>query len=143
MSMHLESPALTTTRTKKYKLKLTKQKRAQLEMDLFHYNKKQKSMGESKVTFDEYLDIRCGRVTKRPRHPSEMGEYNGPSYDPPPGRETPRYPSLNTNAGSTTKREHQHYTGENLLGIGQLHKSNAIPVFKQEDAEDLAKMRRG
>ena len=143
MSMHMEGPALTTTRTKKYKLNLTKAKREQLEMDLFHYNKKRKRNGESKVTFDEYIDIRCGRVMKKPRHPSEMGTYNGPSYNPPPGRETPRYPSLNTNTGSTAKKEHQTYTGDNMLGIGQLHKSNSVPVFKKEDAEDLAKMRRG
>ena len=60
MSMHMEGPALTTTRTKKYKLNLTKQKRALLEEDMFHYNKKQKRMGEPKVSFEEYLDIRCG-----------------------------------------------------------------------------------
>jgi hypothetical protein len=29
-----------------------------------------------------------------------------------------------------------------MIGIGQLHKSNAVPVFKQEDAADIAKMRR-
>jgi len=141
--MHMEGPALTTTRTKRYKLNLTKAKREQLEMDLFHYNKKRKRNGEAKITFDQYIDIRCGRVIKKPRHPSEMGEYNGPSYAPPPGRETKVYPSLNTNVGSTAKKEHQTYTGDNMLGIGQLHKSNSVPVFKKEDAEDLAKMRRG
>jgi len=143
LSMHMEGPALTTTRTKRYKLNLTKAKREQLEMDLFHYNKKRKRNGEAKITFDQYIDIRCGRVMKKPRHPSEMGEYNGPSYNPPPGRETKVYPSLNTNTGSTAKKEHQIYTGDNMLGIGQLHKSNSVPVFKKEDAEDLAKMRRG
>jgi len=64
----MEGPALTLTRTKKYKLNLTKAKRQQLEMDLFHYNKKRKRNGESKITFDEYVDIRCGRVMKEPRH---------------------------------------------------------------------------
>ena len=143
MSMHLVGPALTTTRTKKYKLKLTNAKRHQLECDLFEYNKKRKRNGEPKVTFDEYLDIRCGRVTKRKLHPSEQGEYNGPSYAPPPGRETKVYPSLNSDRGVAVKQEVQHYTGDNLLGIGQLHKSNSVPVFKKKDAEDLAKMRRG
>ena len=141
--MHLVGPELTTTRTKKFKLKLTKAKRAQLELDLFKYNKQRKRNGEAKVTFDEYVDIRCGRVTKKKLHPSEMGTYNGPSYTPPPGRETPHYPSLNSDRGVAVKQERQQYTGDNMLGIGQLHKSNAVPVFKQEDAEDLAKMRRG
>jgi len=143
MSMHLVGPALTTTRTKKFKLKLTNAKRAQLELDLFKYNKQRKRNGEAKVTFDEYVDIRCGRVTKKKQHPSEMGTYNGPSYTPPPGRETKVYPSLNSDRGVAVKQERQQYTGDNMLGIGQLHKSNAVPVFKQEDAEDLAKMRRG
>ena len=143
MSMHLVGPELTTTRTKKFKLKLTKAKRAQLELDLFKYNKERKRNGEAKITFDEYVDIRCGRVTKKKRHPSEMGTYNGPGYNVPPGRETPRYPSLNSGVGVATKKDQQVYTGDNMLGIGQLHKSNAVPVFKKEDAEDLAKMRRG
>ena len=143
MSMHLVGPALTTTRTKKYKLKLTNAKRHQLECDLFEYNKQRKRNGEPKVTFDEYLDIRCGRVTKRKLHPSEQGEYNGPSYAPPPGRETKVYPSLNSDKGVAVKQEVQQYTGDNMLGIGQLHKSNSVPVFRKEDAEDQAKMRRG
>jgi hypothetical protein len=29
-----------------------------------------------------------------------------------------------------------------MLGIGQLHKSNAVPVFRTEDAADIARMRR-
>lgn len=143
MSMHLLGPEFTTTRTAKYKLKLTKAKREQLEMDLFHYNKKRKRNGEAKITFDEYIDIRCGKVTKRKLHPSEQGQYNGPSYAPPPGRETKVYPSLNSDRGVAVKQEVQQYTGDNMLGIGQLHKSNSVPVFRKEDAEDQAKMRRG
>lgn len=57
-------------------------------------------------------------------------------------RETPQYQSLDTGAGSTTKKPTQEYTGTNMLGIGQLHKSNSVPVFRQQDAEDQAKMRR-
>lgn len=34
------------------------------------------------------------------------------------------------------------YTGDNLLGIGQMHKSNAIPIFRKEDAIAIAQMRR-
>ena len=57
-------------------------------------------------------------------------------------RETKQYKSLETNIGSTTKSERPVYTGDNMLGIGTLHKSNAVPVFKKEDLEDQAKMRR-
>lgn len=58
-------------------------------------------------------------------------------------RETKQYPSKNSNLGSTTKTNPQYYTGNSMIGIGQLHKSNSVPVFRQEDAEDQAKMRRG
>jgi len=67
------------------------------------------------------------------------------SYAPAPDphrRQTPHYPSLNSFVGSATKKESPKYTGSNLLGIGTLHKSNAVPIFSKEDAEDQAKMRR-
>jgi len=143
MSMHLVGPELSLNRIKKYKLKLTKQKRHDLECDLAEYNKQRKRNGEPKITFDEYLDMRCGIVKSKPIRPNQMGTYNGPRYSPPPGRETPYYPSLNSGIGVALKKEPQHYTGTNMLGIGQLHKSNSVPVFRKEDAEDQAKMRRG
>lgn len=144
MSMHLVGPELTTTRTKKYKLKLTNAKRHQLECDLFKFNKKRKQNGEPKLSFDEYLDWRCGRITKRKVHPSQQGTLDPNYLSLPPHRQNAiRYPSRDDGIGVATKKEPQQYTGENMLGIGQLHKSNSVPVFRKEDAEDQAKMRRG
>lgn len=58
-------------------------------------------------------------------------------------RETPKYPSLDTGGGSCTKPIHgKVYTGTAMMGIGTLHKSNAVPIFNSEDALDQAKMRR-
>jgi len=34
------------------------------------------------------------------------------------------------------------YTGNNLLGIATMHKSNMVPVFRKEDAEAISQMRR-
>ena len=62
--------------------------------------------------------------------------------DTPYRRETPYYPSLNSGLGNTTKPKDKVYTGTAMLGIGTLHKSNAVPVFSKEDAEEQAKMRR-
>lgn len=59
-----------------------------------------------------------------------------------PSRLTDGIPSVDSGLGLTPKKESPQYTGDSILGVGQLHKSNAIPIFKQEDAEDLAKMRR-
>jgi hypothetical protein len=34
------------------------------------------------------------------------------------------------------------YTGTKVMGIATMHKSNAVPVFSDEEAVDIAKMRR-
>ena len=60
-----------------------------------------------------------------------------------PRRLTNHIPSLDTGVGVAVKKEVTQYTGTAMLGIGQLHKSNAIPVFSKEDAVDISKMRRG
>ena len=58
-------------------------------------------------------------------------------------RETPKYPSLMTVGGSCTKPVKGNvYTGDKMKGIGTLHKSNAVPIFTDEEAKDPAAMRR-
>lgn len=58
-------------------------------------------------------------------------------------RETPKYPSLNTGGAPCTKPIHgKVYTGTAMKGIGTLHKSNAVPIFTNEEAIDQANMRR-
>jgi hypothetical protein len=61
----------------------------------------------------------------------------------PAGREAAKViPSLNTGYSPAFAKEKKTYTGDKMLGIGTLHKSNAVPVFSQEEAQDMAKMRR-
>lgn len=66
------------------------------------------------------------------------------SLTPPPGRQTSnRIPSVNTGeAGAVTYKPSPQYTGTKILGIGTMHKSNAVPVFSDEEAHDIATMRR-
>jgi hypothetical protein len=45
-------------------------------------------------------------------------------------------------SGACAKPEEKVYTGTKLLGIATMHKSNMVPVFKAEDAADIASMRR-
>jgi hypothetical protein len=60
-----------------------------------------------------------------------------------PVRETRNIPSLNPEMmGNATVQPKKVYTGDKMLGIGTLHKSNAVPVFSMEEAHDIAKMRR-
>lgn len=61
----------------------------------------------------------------------------------PPGRETPHIPSKESSGGVATKPVHgMYYTGDKMKGIGTLHKSNAVPIFTDEEARDQATMRR-
>lgn len=58
-------------------------------------------------------------------------------------RETPKYNSLETTGGVATKPvKGNTYTGNKMKGIGTLHKSNAVPIFTDEEAIDQANMRR-
>jgi hypothetical protein len=36
----------------------------------------------------------------------------------------------------------QKYTGDNIVGIGTMHKSNAVPIFSDQEAKDISSMRR-
>lgn len=67
-----------------------------------------------------------------------------PKLAPPPGRETTRYiPSLDTGVtGAVNIRAIPKYTGDKIIGIGTLHKSNAVPIFTNNEAKDIAHMRR-
>ena len=57
-------------------------------------------------------------------------------------RETPKIESLPFTAGPCVKAPDKVYTGDKIKGIGTMHKSNAVPVFSDEEAQDIAKMRR-
>ena len=52
-------------------------------------------------------------------------------------------PSLNSGVGIAAKAPIPVYTGDKIKGIGTMHKSNAVPVFSDEEAQDISKMRRG
>jgi len=60
----------------------------------------------------------------------------------PPGRETKQYKSLNTGLGVATAAPRKVYTGDKMIGIATMHKSNAVPVFNSMDAVEISKMRR-
>ena len=58
------------------------------------------------------------------------------------GRETPKIPSLPFSGAPCTKKDSPVYTGSLIKGIGTMHKSNAIPIFSDEQAVEIATMRR-
>jgi hypothetical protein len=64
------------------------------------------------------------------------------SLSVPAGRDVPAIPSRVTPGGSTSARVNLKYTGDKIVGVGTLHKSNMVPVFSDEEAKDLSNMRR-
>lgn len=61
----------------------------------------------------------------------------------PPGRgNTHHIPSVNT-GGNATMTPAKVYTGTMVKGIATMHKSNAVPVFSDQEAIEIATMRRG
>jgi hypothetical protein len=56
--------------------------------------------------------------------------------------QSPRLNSLVTPGHSTERKPTPVYTGDQMIGVSTLHKSNAVPVFSKSDAADIARMRR-
>ena len=65
-----------------------------------------------------------------------------PTLKVPAGRETPHYASLGSGCGAATKPNPNIYTGTKVKGIATMHKSNAVPVFTDEEAVSISSMRR-
>ena len=135
MTMHMEGPWLSTTGKRRGKKKF-------LNADVAN---KARQNAESWQAFLDKWDIKPDVKTngKTIRKSTWMGPTVNSRVVVDPSRLTNHIPSLDTGKGLAVKREVQQYTGTAMLGIGQLHKSNAIPVFSKEDAVDISKMRRG
>ena len=53
-------------------------------------------------------------------------------------------PTSDVIMATATKKQENTYTGNEIAGIGLLHKSNLVPVRKDSnDAKEIARMRRG
>jgi hypothetical protein len=66
------------------------------------------------------------------------------SLTTPPGRITNTHiKSLDTgHTGAVASKAIPQYTGTKMLGIGTMHKSNAVPIFTDEEAKSISSMRR-
>jgi hypothetical protein len=136
MTMHLVGPWLSTTGKKKGKKKFR-------NADVAN---RARQNAESWQAFLDKWGVKPDD-NKTSRKPIQKSTWMGPTVNSrvvvDPRRLTNHIPSLDTGAGIAVKKEVTQYTGTAMLGIGQLHKSNAIPVFSKEDAIDISKMRRG
>jgi hypothetical protein len=131
MTMHLVGPYLTTTGKKKGKAKFRTADAA---------NKARKNAESWKALLDKW-EVKDAPTKVRPTARVATTSGYSPAHDPK--RSTRHIPSLDTGKGIAARPADKVYTGDAMLGVSVLHKSNGIPVFRQEDAIDISKMRRG
>jgi hypothetical protein len=129
--MHLEGPWLSTTSSKKRKN--VKFKSAE------HKAKYLASQKEWEALLKKHKINQEDKRKERAMSSKEVFKTTEPYR-----RETTHYPSLNSEhvCGVAAKAEPKVYTGTLIKGIATMHKSNAVPVFNNEQAEEIARMRR-
>ena len=129
--MHLEGPWLSTTGKKKGKKKFASAEHARKARDLDDsWKELQKKWG---------IEAEEKKRTRAMSAPSLSSAY---SLKIPEGRNTTAHlKSVNT-GGNATLATPKVYTGTKVKGIATMHKSNAVPIFSDEEAVDIAHMRR-
>jgi hypothetical protein len=127
--MHLEGPWLSTIGKKKGKQKFRNAQEAKTARELDEsWNALQKQWGIDKEN--------------RARSRASIADVWKPEANSYRGATNPRIPSLNTAGGNAGLAPQKIYTGTKVKGIATMHKSNAVPVFSDEEAIDISKMRR-
>jgi hypothetical protein len=91
---------------------------------------------------DQWLRSINSMSTNFSRNKSTKFSKITPMFSIPAGRETPRLASLDTGFIACTKKFGNSYTGAKIKGIGTMHKSNAVPIFTDNEAKEIASMRR-
>lgn len=136
MTMHLEGPWLTTNgkfKSKRRKWLSAEQKRQHEALEA-EWQQRQQEWKKLAPKFGTTKTQAVASITQPQR----------PRLQPPPGRETVQIPSLNNGIDSAPalKNKDKVYTGDKILGIGTMHKSNAVPIFSDTEAKDISSMRR-
>lgn len=130
MTMHLHHPALSLNGKKRGKVKFRNADEARKSREL------EASWRELKKKWAVEEDNK-----KRTR--ALKAEPLTYKLTTPAGRETEKIASLDTgHTGAVRTKDIPQYTGTKIIGIGTMHKSNAVPIFSDEQAVDISKMRR-
>ena len=131
MSMHLEGPWLSTTGKRKGKKKFASAEHARKAREL--EESWQDLLRRQGI---EQEEKKRGRAMSAPSLSSSY------SLTIPEGRNTTAHIKSVDTGGNATLKPAKVYTGTKVKGIATMHKSNAVPVFSDEEAIDIARMRR-
>ena len=131
MSMHLLPPMYSTTGKKKGKKKFASAEHA----------RKARELDESWKELQKRWGIEA-EEKKRSRAMSAPGLSGNYSLKIPEGRNTTAHLKSVDTGGNATLAPAKVYTGTKVKGIATMHKSNAVPIFSDEEAVAIAHMRR-
>ena len=129
--MHLEGPWLSTTGKRKGKQKFASAKHA----------RKARALDESWKELQKKWGIEA-EEKKRTRGLTAPSLSSSYSLKIPEGRNTTAHIKSVDTGGNAVLKPAKVYTGTKVKGIATMHKSNAVPVFSDEEAQDISKMRR-
>ena len=131
--MHLEGPWLSTTGKRKGKQKFASAEHA----------RKARELDESWKELQKKWAVEI-EDKKRKRAMTAAPLKGNYSLTIPEGRNTTSHlKSRGDFTGNATLAPVKVYTGTKVKGIATMHKSNAVPVFSDEEAIEISKMRRG
>ena len=129
--MHLEGPWLSTTGKRKGKKKFASAEHARTARDL---DESWKDLLRRQGIEQE--EKKRGRAMSAPSLSSSY------SLKIPEGRDTTAHIKSVDTGGNAVLKPSPVYTGTMVKGIATMHKSNAVPVFSNEEAVDISKIRR-
>jgi hypothetical protein len=130
MTMHLHHPSLSLNGKKKGKVKFRNAEEA----------RKARELDESWKALQKQWGVEAEDKRRKRAMKAETLTYSLPT---PVGRtNTHHIKSLNSGAGVAALAPAKVYTGDKIKGIGTMHKSNAVPIFSDEEAVAIANMRR-
>ena len=132
--MHMLPVYYTTTNTRKRKKRKKTQSQIAAEKEHAKFLKKM-GLDSRKVTGSSSVKSTNKRSVAQPGSASALGA------------EGQRFKSSHSDQSfydpSMAKKKEMVYTGTEIIGIAQMHKSNAVPVRGKKQATEVANMRRG
>ena len=130
MSMHLEGPWLSMNGKKKGRVKFCNAEEA----------RKARELDSSWRELQKQWEVDADEKRRKRALKAEPLVYK---LTAPAGRSTTHHIPSRDTGGNATLAPAKVYTGTKVKGIATMHKSNAVPVFSDEEAVEISRMRRG
>ena len=138
MSMHMIK-GIYAPKSKRRKAKKLDMSKVEVQWRQYNKDMRRKHMHSCQFdTLDEYVAYISGKLKPTKR--------KFVTYEPTPTVPQPHYPSVSPKSPvhgipqAGRRKERQVYTGDYIVGIATMHKSNAVPITNQEQAIEIARM---